>query len=309
MTAVAAPTLDPVAELLGHDAPIRAMAFQGDLAATADMDMRLVAHRNARVVRTWDVSSKHSRGRAVDRMRAIAFDGMGRIWVAAGRYLWCLDPDSNEPVFRYQAPNFLTFLVNSPVAVAGLRDGSCLASFEDGTVKLFGPSGWRVASKRDNDAPNWMETLADGETVIGADAFSWSVWRRGHKERANRAEDHVYGMAADPAAETIALWTASGVVAGPASGELSPCFSGDRGLPAIALGSGLVATTGVAGVSVHRLSGELVAVAPISASETLRPRDAEQGEPEHHRPTSVRIHEGRLWVGVSNGQVIGFDLP
>lgn len=309
MTAVAAPTLDPVAELLGHEAPIRAMAFQGALAATADMDMRVAAHREGRAVRTWDVSSKHSRGRAVDRMRAISFDGLGRIWVAAGRYLWCLDPDSDEPVFRYQAPNFLTFLVNSPVAVAGLRDGSCLASFEDGTVKVFGPSGWRVASKRDNDAPNWMETLADGETVVGADAFSWSVWRRGHKERATRAEDHVYGMAADPAAGTVALWTASGVVAGPYSGELTPCFATERGLPALAIGSGLVATTGVAGVSVHRLSGELVAVAPISASETLRPRDAEQGEPEHHRPTAVRLHEGRLWVGVSNGQVLGFDLP
>ncbi|MCW5942213.1 MAG: WD40 repeat domain-containing protein [Fimbriimonadaceae bacterium] len=253
-----------------HTGPVRLIEFSPDrkVLATGDGDMRLTLSESGRVLRSFDLHGRHSRGTATDRMRDVAFSLDGtRLYAAASRYLWALDASTGDVEWRYQGPNFLTFLINPPSTVAVAQDGSLIASFEDGLMEAFLPSGRKIRKRKDNDAPARMDFLSDRQTLVGCDPFTLTVWTdQGTRKRWNaRPDGHTLGSAVSTTMPRAAVRTLETVeVYDLDRFERVSVFPVGTGLPLVALDPvrDEVATASVSGVSVRSLSGELVAAAP-----------------------------------------------
>lgn len=247
-----------------HDAPIKAIAYSADgrRLATADGDMRLCLSEEGRVAHSVDLSGNHPRGRAVDRMREIAFSPDGeRVYAAAGRYIISVSADTGHVLWRYQAPNFLCFLVNSPTALAVSDLGEVFVSFEDGLIERFDPFGRKLKRRRDNDAPVHMAFLADGRTLVGCDPFTLTVWEDYATRKVWNARTglHVLGFAANPRTSRVALRTAEAVeVHDVQEGTRVGAFPIGTGLPLVLWhpNRDLLATAGVDRVVLRDAGGE-----------------------------------------------------
>lgn len=285
-----------------HNAPIKAIAHSPDgrRLATAAADMRLTICEGGRVAHTVDLRGHHSRGRAVDRMRELAFSPDGeRLYAAAGRYVMAIDAGTGAVLWRYQGPNFLCFLVNSPSALAVSGAGEVFVSFEDGLIERFDPFGRKLKRRRDNDAPVHMAFLADGRTLVGCDPFTLTVWEDNATRKTwnVRMGVHALGFAANPRDHRVALRTADVVEIYDVREETRVGeFPIGTGLPIVSWHPTreLIATAGVDTVTIRQPDGEPWAEASTNGQ----------------RVTAIAFDPSgaRLLVGGRDGTVGSFGL-
>ncbi|HVT13445.1 MAG TPA: WD40 repeat domain-containing protein [Fimbriimonadaceae bacterium] len=204
-------TLAPIHGYVAHDDPVNHVVFsrEGGLLASSDTAMRVKLWRFRQFVREFDLRSISEKVRPTERIRGLCFNSAeDRLLVAAGEVVasFNLNSPSDQPEWAYTAPRLLAFLIVSPTSIAVSSDDELAATFDNGTIAVWGPNGDRRALIRHNAVPRMLAYLPD-ESLIGSDGFSVSLWRKDQRKPVwhRSSKERIYGLAASRDGKLVAV--------------------------------------------------------------------------------------------------------
>ncbi len=238
-------TLAPLHGFAAHEDPVNHVVFsqEGGLLASSDTAMRVKLWRFREFVREFDLRSISEKVRPTERIRGLCFDSSeGRLFVAAGEIVasYNLSSASDQPEWAYTAPRLLAFLVVSPTSIAISAEDELAATFDNGTIAVWGPDGARRALIRHNAVPRTLAYLPDG-SLVGSDGFSTSRWRKDQRKPVwhRPSKNRIYGIAASRDGKFLAVRQLHRVeVFEIETGALVVGHKVGRGLPLVEFGPG-----------------------------------------------------------------------
>ena len=201
--------------LRAHEAPVRLVKPGPEgILVTADTDMTLCLWRGRELADKRDLRSVDQRRRPIDRIRDVAFSLDGRtLYLACGARLVATATATGEELWDYRAPEFIPFLLSSPMDAIVEPSGTLVVPFDNGTFERISPEGKRLLRKRDNDSPNWIAAVGT-DAFIGCDGYHVCRWRLhdGVKLAKERPFDHAFDFAYSDKAGAAIVRDASEVV-------------------------------------------------------------------------------------------------
>lgn len=188
--------------LLEHSKGLNQLAFRPDgvRLAVADTALSVEVHEGERLVWTRSLASINYKASGIQRVRGLLYAPNGSALYALGTdVLFSLDGETGEPLWVYQPPRTLGFLVVSTAALAVRSDGLVAASFDNGAIGIWSPEGTLRGLWKDVDTQRHMAFLPDGR-LVGDDSFGLTVFDVDTRKRVHRTSlrDRAFGLAASP---------------------------------------------------------------------------------------------------------------
>jgi hypothetical protein len=178
LTGSLVPSLDPIARAVRPRRGLIQFAFSrdGNYVATADVRMNVSVRHGDRTLFTEEFHSENPKAHPTERIRGVDFGAEpSLLFVAAGDTIRAIAWETGEQAWSYTAPKALGFLIVLPIALAVSPQGHVAASFENGAIIVWSPSGEILSHWRDIDLPRAMSFVEDG-TLVGCDHFALAAW-------------------------------------------------------------------------------------------------------------------------------------
>jgi len=193
-------------------APVKLLKFSpsGGRVATADVRRVVRVFEDGNEIFARRFRSIWDRLRALDHIRAIAFNSTGEtLLVASGNHVTAVKLATGDQYTLSARKPHLAFMITCPQAITVSKQDEVAVAHDDGVidiVQLNGPRPKPKSSWKDNDCPSFIGYLPDGERIVGTDRYSACVWDSALGTKlAKMSIDHVYAMAASPVDPVIAL--------------------------------------------------------------------------------------------------------
>lgn len=167
-----------VPPLLARSTGLNHLAFRPDgvRLAVADTGLSVSVREGARTVWTRSLASPEPKVASTQRIRGLVYapDGL-TLYALASDHLIALNGESGEPIWSFQPPRSFGFLVTSAMAVAVRADGLVAASFDNGALGAWSPTGELRGLWKDVDVQRRLAFLSDGR-LLGDDSFGLTVF-------------------------------------------------------------------------------------------------------------------------------------
>ncbi len=192
-------TLPP---LLARSKGLNHLVFhsQGDRMAVADTALNVEVREGTRTLWSRSMASLEPKVAATQRIRGLAYSPDGAtLYALASDRLLALGGATGEPLWDYQPPRSLAFLVTSAMAVAVREDGLVAASFDNGAIGTWSTDGELQGLWKDVDVQRRLAFLGDGR-LLGDDSFGLSVFDADSRCRLYRTplRDRSFGLDVAP---------------------------------------------------------------------------------------------------------------
>ena len=193
-------------------APIKLLKYSADGRKIATADVRRVVRlfEEGKLVYEHRFRSIWDRLRALDHVRAIAFDSKGEtLLVAAGNRVSAVKLQRGQEYSLSTRKPHLAFMITCPQALAISKDDEIAIAHDDSAIEIVQLNGPRPRPKstwKDNDCPAFLGYLSDGHRIVGTDRYSACVWDPALGTKLAKMQvDHSYALAVSPVDSVIAL--------------------------------------------------------------------------------------------------------
>lgn len=188
--------------LLEHSKGLNHLAFApgGARLAVADTALNVEVREGERILWTRSLASNNYKVAGIQRIRGLAYAPDGAAVYALGTdVLWALDGETGEPLWSYQPPRTLGFLVVSTASLAIRADGQLAVAFDNGAIGVWSSDGALRGLWKDVDTQRHMAFLPDGR-LVGDDSFGLTVFDVETRKRLRRTSlrDRAFGLASSP---------------------------------------------------------------------------------------------------------------